>query len=299
MSEDIVAVVEDPHPFLESEELSGSPVESFDPQGPRAVRRVKCAWEDRYELADSFLGTGKRGSHVSPAVYPHNDADTNPLYASSVQITPFFEADVQHDPDNSGFQHAVAKYTYAQLEVTYALLHPRLKSGGLLDDATHPDVVTSETLESSVEYITLPIKGLEWHTNGTATPLAMGEAPGLALPSAVWTVTRNFYEAIPLSFFDWGGSTNKLAITSNKFGSFEFEVRTLMYEPGEVIENHTAEFGVPFWRCTMRFHYSKKRWDKFYRSETGAFESIYASIAGTPQRLPYPEQELQKLIYGG
>jgi len=280
---------------LDYEELAGSPVESFDGQGPRATRRLKCAWADRYVLIDYFLGHGDGETHVIGAPYSFASGIGNVLYASSVQCTPFFPASVKQDtlrlvPTKN------ASYDHAHLEVGYELLHANLPAG-VQDPSKHPQIMTAESLDTSLEYITLPTKGLDWRTLAVNTALEQGEAPGLAIPAAVWTVVRNYYFKLPEKFYDYAGAMNTNEITSNKFGKRKFPARTLMYEPGEVLESHTANRLTPYWRATMRFHYSSRRWDRFFRAETGQFENIYRADS-TDEVLPYRELALEDLIYG-
>ena len=52
-------------------EISGSPKEQHTEDGFRAVRRLKCAWADRFELAKQLQGGfDSTGLFFVPARYP-------------------------------------------------------------------------------------------------------------------------------------------------------------------------------------------------------------------------------------
>jgi hypothetical protein len=47
-------------------ELSGSPSETFAPEGMAARRRILVAWEDRFSMLVELLGTGGSGYPACP-----------------------------------------------------------------------------------------------------------------------------------------------------------------------------------------------------------------------------------------
>ena len=166
---------------VEFKELAGSPVESYEPQGMKAERRLLCAYEDRYTVLAALLG----GGTSSQAGYPECPA----IVATRVRIEPF-----EKRPDDQGtFDNLTAdlnSYTGQFVEVVVNYEMPG--SDGTRKDLpnTEPGTLLTYRMDFAGEYVVLPGNTLRWQSDATA-PVTPEAVPTLRIPVVEHHVTWN------------------------------------------------------------------------------------------------------------
>lgn len=247
------------------EEMESSPVERLLPSGFQATRRLKCAWADRLDLARELSGSAEWVEDalvVTPAAtYPTFSAAA----VRSVEISPF--GSVSADAEDS----SLAAYPAAILTVRYAT--PSADSSS----SASPTTLVAESLEPTVEFLTLSADGLRW-TSTTGTALLPDEAPSRLIRGLNWVYTRYRMPVVVPATFSLVGKVNSASITSTTLG-VSFAAETLLYNP-PTLRRTTSLAGVSDWQVTYRFSYRPTGWNRFWRSSTAAFEQIFTASAG-------------------
>jgi hypothetical protein len=162
-------------------ELAGSPIESYQPEGMRAERRLLCAYEDRYRLAAALLGSNGLGA---PAVYyPAHPA----LVPTRIQVEPF-----EKRPDDRGtfddLTSDLNSYSgqFVELVVQYEMFGIDGKRPKLPD--CEPGTILTYRMDFGGEYVLLPGHALQWQADSTL-PVPPEAVPTLRVPITEHHVT--------------------------------------------------------------------------------------------------------------
>ncbi|KKN74294.1 hypothetical protein LCGC14_0392330 [marine sediment metagenome] len=245
---------------IDHEEITGSPQETIDEEGRRVVRRLKCAWDDRYAFFRELLGLtsitdGDTGEQliVNPDTFDQDDGIVTPLFARSIGIAPF--DDKTQDADGSG---RVAAYAFALMTVEYRTGRFGDDTGGAGTEES-PDIVIEESLEPEAENISVERKDLVWESGSREANPGTKRAiiDPIGVPSKLeislgWIVTYfNVLDPIRDSFFDHLGKINIADIRSQKFGR-NWIKNTLLYSSFNAFRTFTTE-GAQSWKLTCRF----------------------------------------------
>ena len=258
---------------VDHEELDGSPTESYDDQGFKAVRVLQCAWADRLTLAEELRGgnryVGDQYVYTRPQRYPHYEQAT----VADVSIAPF-------GATQAGADTTQASYPYARLTVTY-----RVPDYGSNPAEEIEETLVTESLEPAAEFLTLPHEGYFWKDGADWVPLTETEAPQKLLRMLEWVYTRHQQTHLPSAVLDLVGKVNDSTVTSTTLG-LSFPAGTLLYNPPQ-LEREITTTGAKAWRVTYRFTYRPSGWNKFPRRKKDgkdtSFETIYKSQdAGDP-----------------
>jgi len=244
------------------EEVS-EPEEIWTPTLRSAKRILKCAWGDREQLAKELRGGvtlyGDRIIYRKPAAYP-NDAK---IFPYEIRKSPF-GAKIQGSAE-------VAVYSYALLEVMY-----KQPDYGI-DEANPNEVLISESLEASAEYLTLPNRQLYWDQEAE-DPINSSEAPGLLIHTVDWVYTIHYMPYIFQDYLSYAGAVNQYDLYSYTLG-LTFPAETLLYNPPTMNRQITTD-GVSCWELTCRFTYRYQGWNNLPRGDGNviSFYPIYDEV---------------------
>jgi hypothetical protein len=186
--------MEEPAMPVSFKELTGSPRETYGPEGMRAERRFLCAWEDRDALVQELLGDGYEFGGSTPAGYPGKSG----VVAVGVAVEPFDEDLVEQE--FPGLSAGLAAYHgFARVTARYELIAPADR-----DDlpTAERDTVLTYRMEAGSERLTLAGDDLVWLGNPDAVLPADAEG-AIQLPctrhvltwhrvvNPPWTAIRN------------------------------------------------------------------------------------------------------------
>jgi hypothetical protein len=163
-------------------ELAGSPVETYEPEGLKAERRLLCAYEDRHAVVAALLGSDQLGG-PSRAFYPGYPG----VVAVRVRVEPF-----ERKPDQRGqFDDLTADLNsysgqFVEVRIQYELFgidggHSRLPK-------TRQGTFLTYRMDFGGEYLVQPEHTLHWQSDATI-PVSPGAAPTLRIPITEHHVT--------------------------------------------------------------------------------------------------------------
>jgi hypothetical protein len=222
-------------------------------QGLTAGVRLQCNWGDRFALINDLLST--------PQPYPKTAGlgGMVPYAVSARCVTLGNESPIQN---GQGID-----YLFAYIDVNY--------NAGVVD-------LANEEIEPNMEAI--PLDYRYFNFGGTASPklLLEGEAPPLILQSFNFVRTRYRLSVIPTDFLNAVGCVNQYSYTSAILG-FTFPAETLLFLPAPCSRSFT-NFGTTGFTMVTKFGYKPNGWNKYWRTQTQAFESIYLNGSSTPYR---------------
>jgi hypothetical protein len=164
-------------------ELAGSPVETYDPEGMTAQRRLLCAYEDRHAVLVALLGDGYEFGGHAQSPYPGRSG----VLAMRVRVEPF-----EKRPDDQGqFDDLTAdlnRYSgqFVEVAVDYELV--AAESGDPLPPKPPPGTTMTYAMDFGGEYLALPSHALRWQSDAT-TPVPPGAVPTLRIPISEHHVT--------------------------------------------------------------------------------------------------------------
>lgn len=238
----------------------GEPEKIWTPDTRRGKRTLKCAWGSKETLEAELRGGvtlyGNQMTYTKPAPYP---GDAN-IFPSEIRSRPFGAKIVG--------TAEIAVYEFALLDIMYE----RPPYG--VNEANPNEVLISESLEASAEYITLPNRQLYWDTAGE-DPLNSSEAPGLLIHTVDWVYTIHYMPYIFEEYLSYVGAVNLSALYSTTLG-ITFPAQTLLYNPPTMNRQITTD-GVSCWELTCRFTYRYNGWNNLPRAEGNSisFNPIY------------------------
>jgi len=292
---------------VEYEEMEGSPRAKKGPLGIDGTRVLKCAWADRFALAEDLTGwyQGVSGGTQLIRYLPQLLPGTTNSYATEVSSIDPGGAATQ---DTSDPPH-VLKYEWAELTVDYA---PPDGDGNI-------ESLASESLEGVAEYI-VPGGAAKQQYGGqeTARTDALGKAgaPGMIVRSIDWIYNRSAVTNIMSEVFDLMGFVNEFPVASPEFGR-TFEAETLLYHPPTLSREvfRASEPDPPYggsgawappagsgiskiWSLGMRFTWRRHGWNKVPRLLPGAtaFEWIQPKNAAFKDVSLYPQADFSPLF---
>lgn len=159
-----------------------------------------------------------------------------------------------------------------------------------------PIALVTESLEPTVEFLTLPSEGLFWD-NAQAEPIAPEEAPGKLRRELEWVYTRHEVLTLPAATLTLLGYVNQAAMRSPTLG-LVFGIETLLYHIKPLIREITTE-GVQAWTVTYVFSYNPTGWNKYYRPSeevdgTPVLQSMYDAAGDVFKQ--YPTGDFNQIV---
>ena len=241
------------------EEMDESPVTTLNREGfSTTIRKLICAWDDRYDLIKQLLGYVERTRESTPDLkvfMPHRNphvrlGDAPDLLVNSIVVAPKGKLEAA---GGSLPKSPVASYEKAVLTVNYSGWSSLLY-----------DYLVEEKMEPSAEFLTLARHKYYWDS-GQTEPLAAGAEPGVIVPASEWRYTIKQIPYIPPGCESLVGKVNTSAVQSIKYGK-SFDPETLLFFPPE-IEALVHPFR-PGYRITYRMLHRPTGWNLFYKPGT-------------------------------
>ena len=209
---------------------------------------VSCLWDNRLLLADDVLLNRRAYPFITSAFTP------KALNCSIVQF------DEDANQVTSG-QWRPPKY--AHVTINYGV--PTTRGIGSYD-------LVAESLEPFGDFIRQDYSLFRW-TGKDGDPLKPEESPGLFVPKL--KLVRRIYRVstLPSNALSAIGKCNLDAYASPLLG-VTFAAETLVYgEP--LLERTISTAGSDGWNYTQQWTYDPNGWNKYWRAETGTWDSIY------------------------
>lgn len=235
---------------LEWDELDGSPTEDWNVETGafRATQRFKTKWSDRITLANVFLRDGG---------LPYMHAPDFPgLVARTASIKPF----LQGQQEGSGI--GVARYKSAEVSIGYTTPSPETP-------VIIGQILTTQTIEPNAEFMTLDHSQFKWGSSG-GVELEPNESPGQLHIGFDYILTQQGLSAVPFHVINYPGTVNAGEVTAILLG-LSFASETLLYNPPNVVPG--SQLGT--WNVSYRFSFRKSGWNKYWRSESQSYESMF------------------------
>jgi hypothetical protein len=226
------------------------------------IRRLRCAWSDRWSLVSQLWYT----------YYPYVSASY--AVATKFTIEPFPKIQMSSSGDST-----IASYAEALVTAFYTT--DRFVSGA---------AYFTETLAPEDTY--------DWRTthrevyfgatggSGIGTPLDPNEAPVLAVPGLRYTITYYKLATIPSTWISMTGYVNSATFTTKALGVW-FAKDCVRYD-GCTLAHKMMHNGSIYYTATLSFLYRPNGglgWQAMWRSQTASWEYVYNS---TQQILLYP-----------
>ena len=247
------------------EEMGTREVGYTDENGWTAGVTLNCAGSDVIGLIADLVGN----RHA----FPPMSAFTNPPVAIGASAVPLA---TQAAVLTGAY---VYDYPYAKVKVTYGI-----------DKGS--DFIT-ESFEPNVEFNILDYRRFNW-TNNNGDALLEAEAPGKQVYGMNLVRTIYKIDSIPSLVIDGVGHVNVAAFTSAILG-LTFPIETLLLLPGSATRTIKTT-GDYTQNLTMKFAYKKDGWNKYWRSKTSSYESIYEKASGSIYK-SYPTIDMSDLLY--
>lgn len=251
------------------EEMDGYPQESEDANGFKATRQVKIDWGDRDQFRAELYGT----------VYPYNLRSL--AIAKSVTIKGFGAQGKKDVGSGSSY----ATYPAALVTITYETPQP---GGPGVTPVIHDGYRISESVEPTIEFITLDPAKFQWGAGSSGEALASGEAQGFQVRGMEWVFTKFARPSLPSSIIGLVGKCNNAPLTSPSLG-LTFAAEQLLFHAPQISRVADNAFDV-----TYRFTVRDQTWNKYWRAKTGTFEAIYLRGSSTLFK-SYPPANLSVL----
>lgn len=223
------------------------------------VRKLKCAWDDRYTLLAEI-------DSYPDCIWPYDDGP-NDAYAREATVEPLTNA----RQSGSG---GIADYEWAVVTVRYSSLGPRVYNNTLIE----------EWFEPTAEFLNVDYTRLKWDNATTGTHLQPYEGFGKIHASFDYILKIYGTLVVPAWVFGQIGYTNANYVMAPTLGVV-FDPQTLLYKPP--IVHRTVNRGkLPTFDVTMRFGFHRWGWNKQWRVTNEAWEDVYKDGGG--QYYNYP-----------
>lgn len=245
------------------EEHGSSRREDWTDQGLNCSVVLRCAYSNRHLLAADVVG-GRR-------VWPFNSL----ARAKSCSIVPF-PSQAATDGQGLIFEDALVTVNYSQFD-------------------GDPTDLVSESLEPSIQFITLDHKLFRWKEK-TGDVLQEEEAPGRQMYSL--SLKRTLFKReppLPTGLLDLPGSVNDTPYTSALLG-LTFPAETLLFAPGSLSRTIKSDFSGTAFDINLNFVYQKQGWNKFWRQKTQDFERIVVAETGANYD-NYPQEDFSDFLF--
>jgi len=273
------------------EEIHGSRREFWGDENIVAQRKLKCAWDDRHDLAAELRGYlrnsgGGNVQYMQPQSFP----GYNNLFVKSVTIEPFNPGPIASTVDTT-----VLEYDEAELLVEYENIGNLSDTDDDDTDELNEELLITESLQTSVEFLTVSNRKLSWDAGGTE-PLEIDESPGIMVYMLEWIYTVHHMPYIPEAAISYTGYVNSTSVYSPSL-DVTFAAETLLYKGCEP-SRQVTDMGIKAWEITYRYAYRARGWNKFPKAGGGTydFQSIY-NDSGVEEK-PYPSANFNVLFFG-
>lgn len=228
-----------------------------------------CPFEDRHTLVSEIVGGRKS--------WPGLTLDISPR-AKSAGIRPLPTA----SPSSADLQAFL--WQYSLVTINYETTFQNEDEEG---------DIFSESLEPAVEFQLQDYNRFRW-TGQAGKRILEGEAPGKLVYSLA--IVRTIYElaALPEEVLTCLGHVNDADYTSDILG-LTFVEESLLFEPGA--PNRTIKSdGSGLWTLPLKFVYKPETWNKYWRAETSAYESMYDLGDPGPYK-SYPTADFSAVLF--
>ena len=297
---------------IDHEEVDNSPIISdVENRGFQATRILLVDWDDRIALMDELRGRVVQGPILVERTVPHRFPERPSAICFEVSIEPFGGVRADSTKQNRKYEAAKIKAVYF---VPDSVNFPS-------PDEEPQNVLISESLEPSVEFLTIPKTDMFWDdTPKTAgvTPIEVAdvEQPGKQNIQVNWVYTIHQVENFPLDSFDNLGKVNQKDVTSVRLNK-TFKKEELLFS-GLTTRREITQDGAQAWSVTYTFSWRnlpdskhvnadpKTGWNLFLRRGDDPPEPLFKKKLkddGTPEdpvvflRIkPYGRANFQTLI---
>lgn len=249
-----------PHGLTEPEEMHIAQSETWGTDKITTGVTLKCAWDQRHRLMENLL--------VSAKAWPYHTQRA--CFAISGSIVPF--------PGEPGVRVGSGyAYDHAQLAVGFQSLN--------IGEGEDPEEITifSESIEPSLEFMTLPPAGFYWDDTQTEA-IKQEEAPGRPQYGMDYAVTFYKLKSIPAAALTLIGKSNSAQIVSPSLG-LTFPIETLLFVPPKTNRNVTIN-GDNSYTMSCRYSVRPSGWNKFWRAKTQSFVSMYDDEGNVYKNFP-------------
>lgn len=227
----------------------------------QAVRHIKCAWDDRFDVQAYFLGW-------PPPIWPF-DVYWG-AYAMGIQATDCL-GDAGANPEDATRR----LYQYVTFDVTYATPgpdDPRPYPVGLsLTKHYDQTCAYSERFEPTMDAIRLDYTLFKWASDGT--PLLQDEAPIMTQFRMKYSLSRHYLLTVPAAFTTCIYKCNSASFSPIDIPGWTFAAYTMLFQPPVITPTRDPQGNVRF-DVDMAFAYREETWRKYWRATLGGYDSI-------------------------
>lgn len=256
------------------EEVVPSPRESYDEQSFSVTRTLWCAWDLRHDFARELRGWIDGVWPNLVLHLPHRYAAVPGAFVRSIGLKGVAKSGAEGS-DTERISYANGR---AELSVGYSTTGQA--EGGLADD--NPITLVTESLESSVEYLTLSGEDLMWEQQ-EGPPVEPGDATAVTR-MVDWVYNIHQLTDLPASFATLEGFVNNSQVVSHSLNR-TFDPETLLYQSASPRRIITTE-GAEAWEVTLRFTYKRFGWNTWWRSGFDVPQPMYTFNG---QYKPFPQ----------
>ena len=260
------------------------PHEKWGTQGFEASRMFKVAWADRVQFVTDILGDvtdlGSLGDF---------------LVTQGEQYPAFPQARAESASIRGYGKHLSGvplAWTYAMIGVDYRVPDFGGSSGGA---TSGEEVLISESLDATAEFLTLPHHKLFWtYTGGSAADPVGRDIPlGRLLRMVNWNYTIHHTPRIPMAILSNVGQVNNAAITSPTLG-LTWAAGTILYN-GPRMSREITRSGARAWTLDLSFTYRPVGWNNFPKGgDSDDFAPVYDQFGNVVE--PYPTTDLSAVM---
>jgi hypothetical protein len=217
--------------------------------------QLMCAWNDRHLLAADIVGFARDWPHGTGIIKPQ---------ATSAAIEPF-ESAGSRDDQAMAYEHALVTVNYT------------------IDDRSPADLA-SESIEPSVEYITVDHRRFRWGS-ATGPPILEQEAPGKPIYSIALVRTIYNLPSIPASILTLPGTCNQSSYSSDILG-LTFPAESLAFMSPSMQRTITID-GDKGWTLTLKWAFREGGWNQFWRPQLNSGAGGWQALHVAGQSGPY------------
>lgn len=237
-------------------EVDGYPIEEYTRNGNfHAMRKVRIAWGD----VDTYVSE----LDTTDCLYPYNAASGATVYRIRIEKQPGTQL-------TALAATGLVSYPYAVMTIWYGTDTPRYYS----------QVWYTEQILPYREAITVSKDKLRWGSMA-GTALADHENPSLFIAGHIYNLTLYRVTAIPAGFFDYAGYSNSNTVVSFSLGK-SYAPETLVHSDPSA--DRTVRLGgTNAWELNYHWIFrgaNGATWNKQWRLETGAWETVYHTVFG-------------------
>lgn len=263
-------------------EVDGTRDENLDIESGDFTASVDlmCAWADRYALVTDLLGFARSWPFASGSFPPR---------ARRAGIKSFTG---QGYADGQGIN-----YELATVSVQYSNAIQSASGGGSSSGSSSagPYDLFSEEMDNTVEFLQLPYEQFRWGAaNGPA--ISEKEAPGQQFFS--FKLKRTIFQVpgpLPTWLQELIGCVNENEYVSQVLG-LTFDPETLLFMPTTTQRTISSDLTAGAFTVGLGFAYKPQGWNKYYRSQTQAYEPMFNAKTGAEVKSFTPSDMTEFLI---